>query len=253
MTSTTLRASWILAGRNLLLMRRYPLALVSALVLPPLVLLIFLALFNKSGLAQGLDYIQYVTPTLVIQTMFFAGSGAGYAVGMDIRDGLFDRWRTLPISRLAVVVGRLLGDAVRALSSLVLVLVCAVAFGFHPPTEPIGVLGGLGVCLLTMTVISLGCQLLAVRNGDPEATESTTIPVFMVCLIISNGLVPTANFPNWLEPIIRWGPISLTSDTLRAFIDGRVDTRALTGFLVWAIGLGVLWSVLLANRYRRDG
>ncbi|MGH4011348.1 MAG: ABC transporter permease [Pseudonocardiaceae bacterium] len=248
-----LRPAAVLAGRRVLLMRRYPLMVVSAVVLPLMIMLLFLALFNQLNLQQGIDYVQWVTPAMAVQAVLFTGMGAAYSVGMDIRDGLLDRWRSLPMSWVSLVIGRVGADLVRGFASIVVVVGCGAALGFRLPANPFAILGFVLVCAVMIAVVSVGGSLAGLRTGDPEATSAVILPLLMVSLMLSNGFAPASNFPSWLRPVVEINPVSLGSQLLRTITDNRVDTSALLGLLVWMVALGGLWGWLISRRYRRDG
>ncbi|MET9266659.1 ABC transporter permease [Amycolatopsis sp. NPDC004079] len=247
------RPAAVLAGRHVRLMVRYPMVLVSAIVMPLMVMLLFLALFDKLSGQRGLDYVQWVTPAMVVQAVLFTGMGAAFGIGMDIRAGLLDRWRSMPMPWAGIVLARVGADLVRGFASIVVIVGCGAALGFRLPADLPALLQFVAVCAVLIAVLSVGGGLVGLRTGDPEATTAVILPLVMLSLMVSSAFVPASNFPSWLRPVAQVNPVSLASEALRAATDASVNGAALLGTAAWAVGLGVLWLVFTARRYRRDG
>jgi ABC transporter DrrB family efflux protein len=190
---------------------------------------------------------------MAVQAVLFTGMGAAYSVGMDIRDGLLDRWRSLPMSWLALVIGRMSADLVRGFASIVVVVGCGAAFGYRLSSNPFAVLGFIVVCALMIMVVSVGGSLVGLRTGEPEATSAIILPPLMAAMMLSSAFAPVSNFPSWLQPIVQINPVSLGSQVLRTITENQVDITALLGLLTWMVVLGGLWGWLMSRRFQRDG
>jgi oleandomycin transport system permease protein len=137
-----------LAWRSLLKLKHSPDQLLDVLLLPITFVLMFVFLFGKAVAGDWRAYLQYVLPGIAVQALMFASMGTALALNADLRTGIFDRLRSLPIARSAPLTGRLLGDLVKNLLSLLLVFGFGAILGFRRHGGPLGMLAGSGLMLL---------------------------------------------------------------------------------------------------------
>ena len=241
----------LLGARSVTRSRRNPASIIGALIFP----LLFFALFNivmrRVMNNQGFDYVQLLPPTIITQAMIFAGMSSAYYVAADRLSGMTSRLRSLPVHRAAPIVGRAIGDVVRAAMSLMVVTVVAVLAGMRFESF----VGGIGFVLLALgfaVVFSLAMGLIGYVASSPDAAVSIASIPYLPFLMLSSGFVPVENFPGWLQPFVRWQPITSVIDALRALIGGGSVGETLPVAAAWLIGGAVLFSILGGRAFARS-
>ena len=244
--------SLLITGRNLIRLRRNPVVIVAIAIFPMVFLLGFWIVGQKLMAAQGVNYIQYLVPIINLQALFFSGLGSAIMLAKDIETGMMERCRAMPISRVAVVAGLTLAYMVRALLATVVLIVVAYGLGFRFDGGAIAAAGYLTLVILFTGTCITGYSILALKLRSPTLVDAVAIIPYTPLLLLSNGFSPTENFPDWLQPIVRYQPVSVTCDALRALSTGSAASWPLFfASLVWLSGLLLLlgaWSVRLYKR-----
>lgn len=242
----------LLGGRAIVLGFRNPATLFGAVLFP----LLFLGLFNivtrKIMLARGFDYQQLLPSTVVVQAMMFAGMASASYVATDRLSGLMSRLRSLPIHRLAPLTGRAVGDLTRSTVSILTILAVGLATGMRIHTGLVGFISYVLFGLLFALTCSLGFGLIGYRAQSPQAAVSLASLPYLPLLMISTGFAPAGDFPEWLQPIVRWQPVSAAIDALRAIASGNDVTEHVARGAAWCIGLIVLFGLLGTRSIRRS-
>ncbi len=174
---------------------------------PIVFLLGFLAVMGRTMDAQGIDYVQYLTPAVVVQTMLFAAMSSGYYVADDEQSGLMARTRSLPLSPAAPVIGRAGGDAARSLLGLSVLTVVGTVVGFRYHGGPVAAIAFWVLAVSFAVALSLGTGLVGLRFGNPRATLEVLNMAYLPLLMISTAFVPAERFPSWLEGIVAHQPV----------------------------------------------
>lgn len=244
--------SLLITWRNLLRLKRNPIVIVAIAIFPMVFLLGFWIIGQELMAAQGINYIQYLVPVINLQTLFFAGFGSAIMLAKDIESGMMERCRAMPISRVAVIAGLVMAYMVRGLLATVVLLLIAHGLGFRFQ----GGLLAFGayfvlVIMFTATCIT-GYSILAMKLRNPTLVDAVAIIPYTPLLLLSNGFSPTENFPTWLQPIVRYQPVSVTCDAMRSLVSGSADALSLvTTSLTWLVALLIVlgaWSVQLYKR-----
>jgi len=178
------------------------------------------------------EYVQQLIPGILVLTIAMISSYTALGLNTDISKGLFDRFRTLPFWRPAVLVGALLGDTIRYTMAAMVVIVLGLVLGFHPETGLSGVLLSLGVLLVFAFSLSWVWTTLALLVDNPESvmmiSGMTTFPL----TFISNVFVDPATMPAFLQKFVYINPVSLTATAIRGLMHGNVTiTQIGTMFL----------------------
>ncbi len=245
--------SWLITGRNLIRLKRNPIIIVAIAIFPIVFLAGFWIVGQKLMATQGVNYIQYLVPIINLQALFFAGLGSALMFAQDIESGMMDRCRAMPIARIATIAGLVMAYMVRALlSTLILLLVAFAIFGFRFQGSVIDALGYLLLIVIFTATCITGYSVLAIKLRRPDLVNAVAIIPYTPLLLLSNGFSPTENFPTWLQPIIRYQPVSVTSDALRSLVAGGSNSLPLFGFsLLWLVGLLVVFGVWAKNAYKQ--
>lgn len=240
----------VLAGRNLRLART-PQATMDSIVFPLVFLVAFLAVFDRLLDDRGLDGVQFLVPGVVVQAMMFTAFGPAFAFARDRRSGLFDRLRTLPIRSAALPLARLASDAVRALVSVVVVVVAGTIVGFRFGSGPVLAIAFVLVAVAFGLCMCAGAITIGLRAPTPEtATAALSLP-YLPLLIVSSALVPADAFADWLEPIVRVSPVSAVVELMRACSGAGPSGGQVALAAGWLVALAGGFGVLASRAVRR--
>jgi oleandomycin transport system permease protein len=246
-----LRHSLSLAGRSIIRIRKNPENLLDVTIQPILFLVMFVFLFGGAISGNWHTYLQTLVPGLMVQNTLFASMGTGYSLSQDISKGVFDRFRSLPIARSAPLVGAVLGDAVRFVVAMVILLGFAMILGFRVHTNPmfalfavlIMILAGLALCWLGVWV---GMLLSA-----PTAAQGVMVAVMMPLTFGSNVFVPSTTMPGWLQTWTSISPVSKLVDVSRGLMLGGPIAAPMLAAAIWMLGFLAVFFPLAMRAYRR--
>jgi oleandomycin transport system permease protein len=249
---TSLRHAVVLAKRSLIKTWRTPEALIDVTLQPVIFLLLFTYVFGGaiSGGSQH-TYLQFLLPGLLGQSVAMAGISLGQNLNADIEKGVFDRFRSLPISRSAPLVGAVLADFARYL------ILCAVFFGFGSligfriQTGPVQTLAAIVVTIafaLCFCWVSVFVGMIARTAG---AVQGIMFLIVLPLSFGSNTFVDTATMPGWLQAFVKANPITHLVDTVRGLLLGGPVAGPLAWTLVWMVALLAVFVPLALRGYRR--
>ena len=241
--------SLLITGRNLIRLQRNPIVIVAIAIFPMVFLLGFWIVGQKLMAADGVNYIQYLVPIINLQALFFAGLGSAIMLAKDIETGMIERCRAMPISRVAIIAGLVLAYMVRALLATLILLAVAYGLGFRFLSGPLALLGYFSLVMLFTVTCITGYSILALKLRSPTLVDAVAIIPYTPLLLLSNGFSPTKNFPEFLQPIVRHQPVSVTCDALRALVEGAAGSGSLyLASFLWLVTLWIalgVWSVRL--------
>ncbi|MFI6894541.1 ABC transporter permease [Streptomyces sp. NPDC050256] len=241
-----------MAGRSLRISRRNTDALITSLMLPVLLMLIFVYFFGgaiDTGVPHS-SYVTYVVPGVLLMCAGFGSASTAVAVSEDMKNGIIDRFRSLDIGGAAILAGHVAASTARNLVSTTVVLGIALLIGFRPTATPTGWLTALAVLLTYIIALSWLSAAIGLLAKTPEAAGGFT---FLMSFLPypSSAFVPVDSMPSWLHSFADHQPITPAIESLRALLlnqpAGNTPWIALTwagGLLLVAIGLsGVLFRV----------
>ncbi len=235
-----------LAGRCLRLSRRNPDALLTSLLLPVILMLIFVELFGGALSAGGrTSYATYVVPGVLVLCAGFGASITAVSVSQDMLGGLVDRLRSLDVGGAAVLAGHVVASVTRNAASTLLVIGVALLLGFHPHAGPLGWLAAAGILLLFVLAFSWLSAAIGLLTRSPEGASGFTFLVIFLPYP-SSAFVPIASMPSWLRGFAEHQPATPVIETLRGLLLGTpVGTSPLRAVL-WC-GAILLLSVSVAR------
>ena len=243
--ATTFADSGTMLRRNLLHMVRYPGLSGFTIGIPIILLLLFTYVFDGT-LGAGLpgaqpgagvqDYLTYVLPGIVFIGIAGIASSASIGVAMDMTEGIVARFRSMAISRAAVLTGHVLGNALQGLIVSVLLVGVALLMGLRPTASPLGWLGVAAIIALVSLAVAWIGVALGVTAKSVE-TSSNTPMILTLLVFLGSGFVPADSMPGWLQGFAKYQPFTTWIETVRALMFGRDP-----GLNLW-LGLG--WAVLL--------
>jgi oleandomycin transport system permease protein len=247
----TMRNSLALAGRSIVKIRKNPETLLDVTLQPIIFLVMFVYLFGGAVAGGTSDYIQVLLPGLMVQNTAFASLGIGIALNTDITKGVFDRFRSLPIARSAPLVGAVLGDVVRYLVALSVLLVTAVIMGFRMHTDP----GSFLIAVALMVLFGLCLCWVAVWVGmlvkSPNAVPGVMVGILFPLTFGSNVFVPPSTLPGWLQGWVHINPVSHLTDAARGLLLGGPWAAHAAWAFLWAIGIAAVFMPLALRAYKR--
>lgn len=249
---TTVRHSLTLAGRNLLHLKANPGEIVGFAVVQPLMIIVLLVyVFGGAISGDPETYLQYTLPGLIVQSSVFAVLATGSGLNQDIQNGVFDRLRSLPIARIAPLIGHLLGTLVRVAAGLGTLLIFGALQGFEIKTGVPQAVAGLLLALLFGSGLAWLSMLVGLVSRS-AATVYLFSGVLMFPLTFgSNVYVLPDTMPGWLQAWAEVNPISHAATTLRGLMSGTPIGNSVWWTFGWTVALTLLLAPLAIRAYRR--
>ena len=241
----------VIAKRNLLRIPRQPDLWVSFTIQPVMFVLLFVYVFGGAIQTPGYDYVDFLMPGIVIQTMAFGGFVTALGLSEDVKKGLIDRFRSLPMSRAAVLNGRTFSDIPLNCLSLVVLFAVGFAAGFNFMSSPIEVIAGFALCILFGYAFSWIFAFVALSTSSAEGAQALGFMLIFPLTFASSAFVPPESMPSWLEAFAEANPFSTVVDALRALWVDAPHNNDVWAAVAWCIGLIVVFAGLAVYRYRR--
>lgn len=225
--------------------------LVFALLVPVATFLGFTFALRTLIDTGEMNYPQYVLPAVIIQTMLFGALTTADRAAREQSTGFGVRLRTLPIPAVLPLVARMLYCVLRGALALLAALAVAYLFGFR-------MTGGFGygvafvVVVLTLTLaLSLGADATGTRVRQTDVSSQLLLIPQLLLVLLSTGMAPVDSFPSWLQPFVRYQPVSQVTETLRGFATGNVIVSNLATSIAWCLGLLVVFGAIALRMQRR--
>jgi oleandomycin transport system permease protein len=248
----TLRQSLTVAWRNVMQIRHTPEKLLDVILMPAVFLVLFLYVFGGAVAGSTHAYLEVLLPGLVAMMAMFATMSLGTSLCDDIRKGVFDRFRSLPIARSAPLIGSVLGDTVRfcALMAVLTGFGCALGFRFH--AAPLDILAAYGLAYLFYLAVCWISVLIGLSVSSPETVQGVSFIWTMPLTFGSSVLLASAaTMPGWLQAWARVNPVTDLADSVRALmLGGPVGLHPLYT-LIWAAGIVLVTFPLAMRMYAR--
>jgi ABC transporter DrrB family efflux protein len=250
--SYTLSDTMVLAKRSLLRIPRAPDLLLSFTVQPIMFVLLFVYVFGGAIETPGYeDYTDFLMPGIVAQTMSFGGFVTALGLAEDLKKGLIDRFRSLPMSRSAVLAGRTLADVATNTISLAIMIAVGLIVGFRFSSSPFEVVAGIGLMLLFGYAFSWVFAYFGLTASSGESAQAIGFIVIFPITFISSAFVPVDSMPSWLQAIAENNPFTTVVDAMRALWVDAPAGNDIWGAVLWSLGLTAVFAPLSVARYRR--
>jgi ABC-2 type transport system permease protein len=242
--------AWAIGQRTWYRYRRTPQTLVMPVAQAVAFLLIFRYVFRGAIQTGAPRYVDYMVPGLVTVSAMFAAMGTAVGVADDLGHGVFDRVRSLPVSRAAVLAGRALADT--GLVALVLAVTTAVAFaaGFRLHGGWLPGLAAFGLCVLFGLAFVWLFVALGLLTGDPQAAGGIGF-LALPLSFASSAYVPVESMPGWLRAFAQHQPVTETIDAVRALTQGGPAAGPVTAALLWTVGIVAVCTAVSVIRFQR--
>jgi ABC transporter DrrB family efflux protein len=246
--------TWVVTMRNLRHFWRQPDLLIFSTIQPVMFVLLFVYVFSgaiSKSLPPGVSYVDYLLPGIFVQSVTFRASQTAVGLSEDLRLGVIDRFRSMPMARSAVLVGRTTADLVRNVLIIGLMIVVGYLVGFSFQAGVLSALGCVAIIAAWGIALSWIFAFVSLVVRGAESAQTAGFVILFPLVFASSVFVPVATLPSWLQPIAKASPVTLTADTARSFalVGGVPDSLWKT--LAWIVGIVAVFVPLSIWRYRR--
>ncbi|MGH7611134.1 MAG: ABC transporter permease [Candidatus Dormibacteria bacterium] len=262
------RAIWflrdlvVLARRSLIHVIRDPAQLADVTIQPILFVVLFTYVFGSAiHLPGGGSYHEYLVAGMFAVAMAGAAPGVAVGIATDIQSGIIDRFRALPMSRGAVLAGRLSSDLLTALLGLVVIVPVGVLVGWRVHTGPLEVVAGFVLALLFNYAMSWAGAAAGMWLRNPESAQALAFVVFFPMMFVSNTFVALQNMPVWLRVVAEWNPLSTVTASCRQLFGNPNPSASIQSWplqhaelatALWALLLIAIFAPISIRLYRRE-
>jgi ABC-2 type transport system permease protein len=245
-------ASITFAWRAMLKIKHVPMQLFDVTAFPIMFVLLYTYLFGGALAGSPQEYLQALLPGILVMTVSWITMYTGQALNTDISKGVFDRFRSLPIWRPAVLVGMLMADTVRYVMASAVIIVLGIILGFRPDGGVLGVL--LAVALLLVFAFSLSWVWTAVglKMPTPEAVLQISMTILFPLTFASNVFVDPETMPGWVQVFVNNNPITHLSTAARGLMHGTPVGTQVLWVLAWSVGLVLVFGPITMRLYNSE-
>jgi ABC-2 type transport system permease protein len=257
----------VVMRRNLLQLSRIPTVLVFELVQPIMFVLLFRFVFAGNIITPaGMTYVMYLMPGIFVQNAIFGSTTTAIGLAEDMKKGIVDRFRSLPMARSAVLVGRTTSDLAKNLILVLLVIGVGYLVGFRFHNGPVGAIAMILVVLAVGFVFSWISATVGLAIKEVEGVQAALFTGIFPIVFISSALVPVQGMISWIQPVAERNPVTIWANCARVLALGNValptdrathtiPTTTLGGLLLWSaiwiVGLLVVFVPVAIRMYRR--
>ena len=253
---------WVVAQRNLIKIKRVPEVLVFVLISPIMFVLLFAFVFGGAIAPPGaVDYKEWLICGIFAQTVVFGATFTGAGLAEDMQKGIIDRFRSLPMSSSAVLVGRTTSDVVYNVLSLLIMGLTGLLVGWRVRESALEALAAVGLLLLFAYAISWVMAYVGLLVPSVEVINNASFIVIMPLTFVSNAFVPTESFDGVLRTIVEWNPVSTLTQASRELFGNTGGTPPTDAWpmqhaelytLLWIALILVVFVPLSVHRYGRS-
>jgi oleandomycin transport system permease protein len=240
-----------LAARTVTKIRRTPEQLVDATLQPILFVILFVYLFGGALAGSRHEYLQFVIPSIMAQTILFASMTIGVNLNTDIKKGVFDRFRSLPISRSAPLVGAVVGEMVRFVVAAGFVIGFGYVIGFRVQTNAFEAFAAVVLVLVFALCICWVSVFIGMLVREPGAVQGFGFLLMFPLTFGSTTFVKAATLPRWLQAWVQVNPVTHLVDASRGLMLGGPVAWPVVQTLLWSMGILAAFAPLAIRAYRR--
>ena len=254
---------WVLTKRSIARIRREPETLSEVTIQPVMFVLMFAYVFGGAiVLPGGGNYHEYLIGGMLGMGLAQTAPGTAVAVVSDMSTGLIDRFRSLPMSRAAVLTARTIADLLTQVIGAAVVAGVGLAIGWRVHTGPADVIEAFALALLFGYAFTWAGVCLGMVLRSPEAAQQSGFVIFLPLTFISSAFVPTQGMPGWLQPVAEWNPMSSLAAACRelfgnpnpaSLVDAWPAQHAELAVICWSVGMLAVFAPLAVRLYRNKG
>jgi ABC transporter DrrB family efflux protein len=252
---------WAMTRRNLVHISREPMQLSDVTIQPLLFTVLFVYIFGGSiPLPGGGSYVDYLLAGLLALNLVTSTMGTGVGLSTDLHEGMIDRFRSLPMWRSAVLVGRTMADLLTSLLCALIVALTGLAVGWRPDATTLSIIGGFALVLFFAYAITWVAACVGLNSRSPESAASFGFIVLFPMTFVSNAFVPTQHMPGWLQAIADWNPVSAVIAGTRVLwgnpnpsgtIQAWPMQHPVEASLIWSVAILAVAAPLAAHFFKR--
>lgn len=250
--ASAVSASLTLGWRALLKIKHVPFQLFDVTAFPLMMTLMFTWLFGGALAGSPGEYIQFLLPGILVQTIIFITVYTGVGLNTDISKGLFDRFRSLPIWRPAPIVGALLGDVLRYSIAALMVIGLGFVLGFRPGAGVPGILLALGLILVFAFSVSWMWIVVGMMVQTPESVMTSSFLFLFPLTFASNIFVDPSTMPGWLQSFVSVNPVTHLTNASRGLMHGGVAMGDVLWVLATSAVIVAVFAPLALRMYNRE-
>jgi ABC-2 type transport system permease protein len=251
----------VVAKRNLIKIKRVPELLVFTTLQPIMFILLFAFVFGSAIELDGIDYREFLIAGIFAQTVVFGATFTGAGIADDMQKGIIDRFRSLPMSRSSVLIGRTASDVVLNLLSVTVMSLTGLVVGWRIRTSVLEAIGGFLLLLAFAYALSWVMAYIGLIVPTTEVVQNASFIVLFPLTFIANTFVPIEGFPTVLRVIAEWNPVSTLTQGVRELFGNTspalppADVWSLQNPVLyttfWIIGILVVFVPVATRQYRR--
>lgn len=250
--ASALSASFTFGWRAVLKIKHVPMQLFDVTMFPIMFVLLYTYLFGGALAGSPREYLQQLLPGVLVMTVCWITMYTGQALNTDISKGVFDRFRSLPIWRPAVLVGMLLADAARYTMASAVIITVGVILGFRPDNGPIGVILAVALLLVFSFSLSWVWTAIGLKMPTPEAVMQVSMTVLFPLTFASNVFVDPATMPGWVQSFVNNNPITHLAAAARGLMHGGADAGDIGWVFLWSALLVAVFAPLSMRLYNAE-
>ncbi len=251
----------VVAKRNLIKIKRVPDLLVFTTLSPIMFVLLFAYVFGSAIEIPGVSYREFLMAGIFTQTAIFGATITGTGLAQDMQRGIIDRFRSLPMARSAVLVGRTTSDLVNNVIVVLVMAVTGLIVGWRVHSSLPEAAAGFGILLLFAYAMSWPMATIGLAVRSPEVFNNASFILIFPMTFIANTFVATTNLPGPLKPIAEWNPVSAVTQASREMFGNTSPLfpppdvwplrNAILASLLWVALILVVFVPLAIRQYRR--
>jgi ABC-2 type transport system permease protein len=241
-----------LAWRAMLKIKHVPFQLFDVTVMPIMFTLLFTYIFGGALAGTPREYIQYLLPGILVQTVVFITVYTGMGLNADIHKGLFDRFRSLPMWQPSPILGALAGDLFRYSVASALILTIGFILGFRPQGGAIGVLLAVALVLTFAVALSWLWIIVGMLVRTPESVMTTSFIFLMPLTFASDIFVELSTMPGWLQVVVGRNPVTHLANASRGLMHGRAVWTDVAWVLVASAVVVLVAAPIAMRMYRKE-
>lgn len=259
-THNFLNSLGALTHRSVLKNLRNPDIVVFATAAPVAFALLFAFVFGSAMEMESAAYREFLLVGILAQTMLMTATNTGVGLAMDNREGMMDRFRSLPVRPVAILAARTTSDLIVNLVVIALLSLVGLAMGWRIRSEPLDALAGYGLLLLFAYALSWASAYIGLRVRSPEVLSNVSMLILLPLAFISTAFVPTDGMPGPMRVVAQWNPVSAVVTGVRELFGNVPDgvpqpdiwpqQHPVVAGLVWSVLLLALFVPLAARQYR---
>lgn len=250
--ATAMGASLAFAWRAMRKIKHVPMQLFDVTAFPVMFVLLFTYLFGGALAGSPREYLQGLLPGILVMTVVMITPYTGMALNTDVTRGVFDRFRSLPIWRPAVLVGMLLADTVRYAIASAVVVVLGVALGFRPDNGPVGVVSAVALLLGFCFAVSWCWSVIGLKMQTPESVMQMSMTILFPLTFASNVFVDPSTMPGWVQAFVKVNPITHLTSAARGLMHGPVDYSDIGWVVAWGVAAIAVFAPLTMRLYNAE-